>query len=63
MVGAESTVVGRFEISHTFVVSYVEIYMERVQDLLSEVSPSEVIFTVKEVCVATYGILIVFYLR
>lgn len=33
----EATALGRYEVSHSFVVSYVEIYLERVQDLLVEV--------------------------
>ena len=33
--GEESGVGGRFEVVHSFVVSYVEIYMERVHDLLT----------------------------
>lgn len=31
---------GTYEVTHSFVVSYVEIYMERVQDLLVEVRTS-----------------------
>lgn len=33
----ESNAVGKYEVTHSFVVSYVEIYCERVQDLLVEV--------------------------
>lgn len=36
----ESNAVGTYEVTHSFVVSYVEIYMERVQDLLVEVRTS-----------------------
>lgn len=33
----EVTAVGQYEVTHSFVVSYVEVYMEKVHDLLIDV--------------------------